>query len=174
MKKLTKDHANIRFVWSIKNSNEVLNKLNSTGFHASSLSTYDFSTLYTTLPHNLIKQKLRVRFKGEALLFLFVMIVMHSLLLTNNNCSNFGLVKTFQTHCHIFQTTFSLDLALSYIDKLCEFRRILILDCDVPSAPSYGIYFPQLIQFARVFSYLADFNVRNFDCQSSPTGLSVS
>ena len=28
------------------------------GFLASGLSTYDFSTLYTTLPHNLIKEKL--------------------------------------------------------------------------------------------------------------------
>ena len=46
--------------WSIKNSYEVLNKLKSRGFRASSLSTYDFSTLYTTLPHNLtcIKDKL--------------------------------------------------------------------------------------------------------------------
>ena len=45
--------------WSIKNSGEVLNKLKSRGFHATSLSTYDFSTLYTTLPHNLIKEKLK-------------------------------------------------------------------------------------------------------------------
>ena len=44
--------------WSIKNSCEVLNKLKSRGFRATSLSTYDFSTLYTTLPHNLIKEKL--------------------------------------------------------------------------------------------------------------------
>ena len=44
--------------WSIKNSCEILNKLKSRGFRASSLSTYDFSTLYTTLPHNLIKDKL--------------------------------------------------------------------------------------------------------------------
>ena len=36
--------------WSIKNSNEVLNKLKSRQFRAFSLSTYDFSTLYTTLP----------------------------------------------------------------------------------------------------------------------------
>ena len=43
---------------SIKNSCEVLNKLKSRGFHASSLSTYDFSTLYTPLPHNLIKDKI--------------------------------------------------------------------------------------------------------------------
>ena len=39
-------------------SGEVLNKLKSRGFRATSLSTYDFSTLYTTLPHNLIKEKL--------------------------------------------------------------------------------------------------------------------
>ena len=41
-----------------KISGEVLNKLKSRGFRATSLSTYDFSTLYTTLPHNLIKEKL--------------------------------------------------------------------------------------------------------------------
>ena len=44
--------------WPIKNSGEVLNKLKSRGFRATSLSTYDFSTLYITLPHNLIKEKL--------------------------------------------------------------------------------------------------------------------
>ena len=44
-------------LWSIKNSGEILNKLKSRGFLASGLSTYDFSTLYTTLPHNLIKEK---------------------------------------------------------------------------------------------------------------------
>ena len=44
--------------WSTKNSNEVLNKLKSKGFKASTLSTYDFSTLYTTLAHHHIKDKL--------------------------------------------------------------------------------------------------------------------
>ena len=43
---------------SIINSGEVLNKLKSRGFRATTLSTYGFSTLYTTLPHNLIKEKL--------------------------------------------------------------------------------------------------------------------
>ena len=32
-------------------------KLNSRGYLASNLATYEFSTLYTTLPHNLIKEK---------------------------------------------------------------------------------------------------------------------
>ena len=48
----------INYFWSIKNSNDVLNKFKSINFQASKLSTYDFSTLYTTLPHHLIKDKL--------------------------------------------------------------------------------------------------------------------
>ena len=48
----------INCFWSIKNSNDVLNKFKSKNFQASELSTYDFSTLYTMLPHHLIKDKL--------------------------------------------------------------------------------------------------------------------
>ena len=44
--------------WSIKNSGEIMDKLKARDFNAISVSTYDFSTLYTTLPHNLIKDKL--------------------------------------------------------------------------------------------------------------------
>ena len=56
--------------WPIKNSGEVLSKLKDIGYQATSLSTYDFATLYTTLPHNLIKEKLidlieRTFFKKE-------------------------------------------------------------------------------------------------------------
>ena len=50
--------SNKNWFWSIKNSGEVLNKLKCRGFRATSLSTYDFSNMYTTLPHNLIKEKL--------------------------------------------------------------------------------------------------------------------
>ena len=48
----------INYFWSIKNSNDVLNKFKSKNFQASKLSTYDFSTLYTTFPPHLIKYKL--------------------------------------------------------------------------------------------------------------------
>ena len=47
-----------KLFWSLKHSGEILNKLKYRGFLASGLSTYDFSTLYTTLPHNIIKEKL--------------------------------------------------------------------------------------------------------------------
>ena len=61
--------------WPIKNSGEVLSKLRDIGYQATSLSTYDFSTLYTTLPHNLIKEKLidlieRTFYKKEGKLYL--------------------------------------------------------------------------------------------------------
>ena len=47
-------------IWSIKNSGEILNKLKSKGFLASSVPTSYLSTLYTTLRHNLIKEKLKL------------------------------------------------------------------------------------------------------------------
>ena len=43
---------------SIKYSCDVLNKLKSRGFRASSLSTSDFSTVYSICPNNRIKDKL--------------------------------------------------------------------------------------------------------------------
>ena len=43
--------------WFITKSNEFSNKLKSRSSRVSSLSTYDFSTLYNTLPHTIIKEK---------------------------------------------------------------------------------------------------------------------
>ena len=43
----------INYLWSIINSNEVFNKFKYKNTMAPTLSTYDFSTLYTTLPHHL-------------------------------------------------------------------------------------------------------------------------
>ena len=48
------DRSGKNLFLSIKNSGEVLDKLNARGFNEISLSSYDYSTLYTTLPHNLI------------------------------------------------------------------------------------------------------------------------
>ena len=58
-----------KLFWSIKNSTEGLDKLKSRGFRASSLSTYDSSTLYTSFPHNLIKKK-PTTFQREYTLYL--------------------------------------------------------------------------------------------------------
>ena len=43
--------------WFVKNSGESLNKLKSKSYLISGVSTYNFSTLYTSLSHILIKEK---------------------------------------------------------------------------------------------------------------------
>ena len=51
-----------------------MNKLKAKGFQASTFSTYDFFTLYTTLPHDLIKNQLvdliENMFRREEVLYL--------------------------------------------------------------------------------------------------------
>ena len=115
--------------WPIKNSGEVLSKLKDIGYQATSLSTYDFSTLYTTLPHNLIKKKLLdliersgPSIKRKVSYTLLVMIRMRfSLLQTIIKDITFGLVRMYVTPYRFSWTIFILGLALSYTDKLLVF-----------------------------------------------------
>ena len=50
-------------------------------------------------------------------------------------------------------------------DKRDDFDFYIVnfpfLHGDVPRRPSYGVYIPQLIRFARVCSHVDDFNTRN-------------
>ena len=46
-----------KLLWSIKNTGEVLDKLKARDFNATSLPSYNLSTLYTTLPQTLIIDK---------------------------------------------------------------------------------------------------------------------
>ena len=55
---LMKAKGRNKLILVYKNSTEILNKLKTKGFQALIISTYDFSTLYTTLPHNLIRNQL--------------------------------------------------------------------------------------------------------------------
>ena len=69
-------------------------------FNASSLSTYDFSTLFTTLPCNLIKDKLidlieRIFNRESSLLTLHVPTETHFLLQKNLKNIMHGLVKMY-------------------------------------------------------------------------------
>ena len=106
--------SNKNWFWSINNSGEVLSKLKCRGFRATSLSTYDFSTLYKTLPHNLIKEKLldliewtfKRAFKNYGSLYLDVMTErLFSLPLTKVGI-HFGHVRMCATPCPISLITF--------------------------------------------------------------------
>ena len=108
--------------WSIKHFGEVLNKLKSRGFHATSLSTYDLSTLYTTLPHNLINKQLmditERTVQKKDLFTLLVVIEMFSSRLKSIKFTHSGVAKRCVKPSPFFWTIFILDLALRYADKL--------------------------------------------------------
>ena len=108
--------------WSITNSGEVLSKLKDRGFLATRLSTDDFSTLYTTSPHNLIKEKLLDLMDRTWSYTLLVMIrKLFSHLQTIKEDITFGLVRMYMTPYRFSWTIFILDLALCYTEKLLAF-----------------------------------------------------
>ena len=122
-----------KYVLAYKNSNEVLSKLKVIGYQVTSLSIYDFSTLYTTLPHNLIKEKLlglieRTFYKRKVSYSLLVMIrKRYSRRQTIIVDITFGLVRMYVTPYRFSWTIFILGLVLSYTDKLLVFRWVQIV-----------------------------------------------
>ena len=103
----------------------MLSKLKCRGFRATSLSTYDFSTLYTTLPHNLIKEKLLdlIEWTFKRALKTMVHFIRHvmterlfSLPLTKVGI-HFGHVRMCATPYPISLIIFILDLGPSYTNK---------------------------------------------------------
>ena len=142
--------SNKNWFWSIKNSGEMLSKLKCR-FRATSLSTYDFSTLYTTLQHNLIKEKLldliewtlKRALKNYGLLYLTCndrkkvqegkdqekaqsqSERLFSLPLTKVGIL-FGHVRMCATPYPISWIIFILNLGPIYTDKLLEFRWVQI------------------------------------------------
>ena len=116
------ERDDINLFWSIKNSTEVLNKFQSKDFMVSKLYTYDFSTLYTTLPHHLIKDKLIAliehTFTREKALYLACNEEYAFFTSMYIQIINYGLVKSFVKPLFIFWIIFSLDIELKFMDKL--------------------------------------------------------
>ena len=116
-------------VWSIKYSGEVLSNLKSRGFRATSLSTYDFSTL-STLPHKIIKEKLlnliERAFKNEGTLYLACNN--KKAIFTSTDQRGYKLWSC-QNVCDAFRISwiiFTSDLVIRYTDKLLVFRWVHI------------------------------------------------
>ena len=118
--------SNKNWFWSIKNSGEVLSKLKCRWFRVTSLSTYDFSTLYTTLPHNLIKEKHLDLIEWTFKRALKTMVHFISHVMTDRLSSlpltkigiHFGHVRICATPYPIAWIIFILDLGPSYTEKL--------------------------------------------------------
>ena len=122
----------INYFWSIKISNDVLNKFKSKNFQACKLSTCEFSTLFTTLPHRLIKDTLIdlsnrtfIR-KNTQSIWLATKNVLFSFLMYTK-LTIYGRIKTSVTPLFIFWIIFLLALELNFIGKLLVFRWELIM-----------------------------------------------
>ena len=119
--------------WPIKSSGEVLSKLKDISYQATSLSTSDFSTLYTTLPHNLLKEKLldlieRTFYKKEGKLY----IACNDKKAFFTSADHYREYHLWSCHNVCDALSFLLDniilgLALSYTDKLLVFRWVQIV-----------------------------------------------
>ena len=95
------------------------------------LSTYDFSTLYTTLSHHLIKDKLidlinRTFIRENTHIWLATKNVLFSLLM-HIIITIYGRVKKSVMPLFIFWIIFLLYLELNFIGKLLVFRWELIV-----------------------------------------------
>ena len=52
-------HTGVNNTWILKNSTNLLSSLGHLGVHrATSIQTFDFSTLYTSIPHDLLKSRM--------------------------------------------------------------------------------------------------------------------
>ena len=52
-------HNGVNNMWSLKNSTSLLSSLDQLDVHtATSVQTFDFSTLYTSIPHDLLKSRI--------------------------------------------------------------------------------------------------------------------
>ena len=120
----------INYFCSIKNSNDVLNKFKSKHFQASKLSTYDFSTLYTTSPHHLIKDKIDlinrtfVRENTQYLACNEECVFFSSDIYNNHNL--WSCQKVCDSLVYLLDTIL-FDLELNFIGKLLLFRWELIV-----------------------------------------------
>ena len=159
--------------WYIKNSGEISNKLKCKGFLATSVSPYNFSTLYTTLLHNRITEENNQA--DAVVVFDSTLVYLDDLLNIDNSYLeyiplNFSLNKTHSSDTEA--PSLDLDLSIKNVivttkiyDKGDDFNFEIVnfqfIDGDIPCSPSYGLYISQLIRCARVCSDLEDFKSRN-------------
>ena len=121
-----------KYVLAYKKSCEVLSKQKDIGYQATSLSLYDFSTLYTTLPHILIKEKLldlieRTFYKKEGKLYLA--------------CNKANTSDTEALFLDLHLSISNGFVSSKIYDKRDDFDFDIVnfpfLDGDVPRRPSY-------------------------------------
>ena len=168
--------SGINQMWILKNSKELLEHLKSPTFNrVTSIKSFDFSTLYTTIPH----QKLKDRLTGIIRINLTYRYIDGVLSINNPEFENY-LGQMYPAELEIKDTTESSNSA-SYLDLLLSIGRdgqlhtsiydkrddfnfhitnFPLLSSNIPSSPAYGVFISQLIRYARACSSYECFILR--------------
>ena len=114
-------NSNVNYFWSIKNSSEVIEKLRLRNFRGSHVSSSHFSTLYTSLPHDLIKAKVLSLvswcFNRESKTFLCTSDKTGFLATRNMTRINVGLARSYLKLLLSSWKTYMCNLMAWYINK---------------------------------------------------------
>ena len=92
-------NGNVNYFWSIKISSAVIEKLRLRNCQGSQVSSFDYSTLYTSLPHDLIKAKVLSLvnwcFNRESKSYLYALVKAGFLATRNMTRINVGLARSY-------------------------------------------------------------------------------
>ena len=114
-------NSNVNYFWSIKNSSEVIEKLRLRNFRGSQVSSFDFSTLYISLPHDLIKAKVLSLvnwcFSRESKTYLCTSAKAVFLATRNTTRINVGLARSYVKLLLSSWKTYMCNLMAWYINK---------------------------------------------------------
>ena len=145
-------------MWILKNSTSLLSSLDQFDVRtATSVQTFDFSTLYTSIPHIYRYIDDLIDFNNKKFLDYLKEIYPSQLTVEKANKSD-----------HLadyLDLTFIIDsggkLSTRLYDKRDDFDFHTVnfpyLSSNIPSGPSYGVYISQLIRYARCCSHYDDF-----------------
>ena len=115
-------NSNVNYFWSIKNSAEVIENLRLRNFRGSEVSSFDFSTIYTSLPHDIIKAKVlslvNSCFNIESKTYLCTSVKAGFFLATRNMTRiNVGLARSYVKPLLSSWKTYMCNLMAWYINK---------------------------------------------------------
>ena len=164
-------------MWILKNSSNLLSSLSHLGVHrATSIQTFDFSTLYTSIPRDLLKSRMNsiinnaFKYKNGATRYTHVKVGRIKSYFTSDPLNGDNKYTTNETTestsiasylVLLFIRDKSNNITTKLYDKRDAFGFHIVnfsfMSSNIPSAPAYGVYASQLIRYARCCSNYSDF-----------------
>ena len=156
-------HNGVNNMWILKNSTSLLSSLDQLDVRtAKSVQTFDFSMLYTSIPHDLLKSRISnlvhnaFRKKDGSVRYTHIKLTRAKGYFTHDINGGGDNMFTADSICEMIEFL---------IDKRDDFDFHIVnfpfLSSNIPSGPSYGVYISQLIRYAQCCSHYDDFRYRH-------------